>query len=427
MKKSENEYRLNLQHPRNPRKFIAVDKILIPKDKNDDRDDTLISELAELFILCGQLEPILVQRLRRPEHGKKYALIAGAHRLDGLKYNGVEKADCIVFEGNELQTRLAAVAENLWRRKLTVLKRSELYAEYFQIMRQKVSGQVVRKPGRPTGGIAAVARALPTIARSEEARRKILSRALKIAALSPEAKLKAREAGFDDNEHALLEIAKTNNPKIQLKKVSELEQNIKKPNLGGGRVATSAVKSSNLTLQSPMLPNGGKNHQNPAQTPVNASKPHQETSLEQLESIWKEHGQKLWENTPFETRKGFIDQLRRAKCKAKIDVCDFIKDVFYGRSKIQKKQLFALASKRGVSKTALTSTLKDLGFKSTKVGRGHYAPWYFTNPDRNAESQLPSITDKELKAVLEAQQKSEDQKTQELDNSSWTYDSYYDL
>jgi ParB-like chromosome segregation protein Spo0J len=426
MKKSENDVHQEL--PRNARKFLAVDKILIPRDKDGDLDPALVSELAESFKLSSQLAPILVRRLKRREHGKRYVLVAGAHRLTALTYIGAEKADCILVMGNETQARLAALAENLWRKNLTVLKRSELLAEYWQTVRLKVSGQVGQKPGRPTGGIAAVARALPALGRSEEARRKIISRSLKIAALSPEAKVKAKEAGFENNERALLTIAKSNNRKAQLKKVSELQQNIEKPNLVPGHSATSAVKSSGPKLQSPLQLKGGEHQQELASKPNNAAEPHQETSLEQLEMLWKEQGcQKLWANTPFETRERFIEQLRRAKCKAKLDVCDFIKNVSYGRSKVQKKQLFALATTKGISKKTLTSTLKDLGFKSKRVGRGHYATWYFTNPNRDAESQLPSISNKELKAALEAKQKRATQETPELDNSSETYDSYYDL
>jgi ParB-like chromosome segregation protein Spo0J len=171
-------------HRRNKRKLIAIERILIPKEMSDALDQTLVSELAESFNVSTLLEPILVRYLDHNKHGRRYALVAGAHRLAALGYIGAQKADCILVEGNDSEIRLAGLAENLWRKNLTVLDRSVLLAEYFQLMQQGVSGQVVRKPGRPMGGIAAVGRALPSIGRSEEARRKIMSRALKIAALS---------------------------------------------------------------------------------------------------------------------------------------------------------------------------------------------------------------------------------------------------
>lgn len=423
MRKSENKCDdLRRESPRNVRKFLAVDKILIPRDKDGDLNSTLVSELAKSFKLSSQLEPILVRRLKRREHGKRYVLVAGAHRLEALKYIGAEKADCILVKGNETQARLAALAENLWRQNLTVLQRSELLAEYWRTIRLKVSGQVVRKLGRPTSGVAAVARALPALGRSEEARRKILSRALRIAALSPEAKLKAKEAGFENNERALLRIAKAGNRKAELKKIAELTQGGGMSNVVSRNSAAATNQSGNLQIQQSTKPAGSKRGQAPKT--INVAGSLQETSFDQLEKFWDGGGRKLWANTPFETRERFINQLHRAKCKAKVDVCDFIKSIFYGRSKVQKKQLFALAATKGLSKKALTRTLKDLAFKSKRVGRGYDATWYFINPNRDAESQLPSISNTELKAALEAEQKSAALETENVENSAEPSDIY---
>ncbi len=416
MRKSENEYDDHHQElHRNARKFIGVDKILIPKDKDDELDGTLVSELAESFKLSSQLEPILVRRLKRPEHGKKYVLIAGAHRLEALKYNGAQKADCIVVEGNETQARLAAVAENLWRKNLTVLQRAELLKQYYEIMREKVSGQLVRKPGRPPAGIAAVGRALPAIARSEEARRKILSRALKVAALTPEAKSKAKEAGLDNNERALLTIAKASNRKAQLKKIAELTQ-------GGGmpkvvsRSAAATNQSGNPKIQQPNKPPGSNRGQAPETSNVAGSQ-QQETSLDQLEKFWDGGGRALWAYTRFETRERFLNELRRAKCKATVDVCKFIKDVLYGRRKVEKQQLYALAAAKGISKKALRDVIQGWGIKSKRVGQRHETIWYFMNPDRDWKEGIPLIKDQELKEALDSEQERVAPKPQDSEDS----------
>jgi ParB/RepB/Spo0J family partition protein len=118
--RDQNERRVGKHDEESSRKklkFLAVDRILIPKDKDADLDSTLVSELAESFKLSGQLEPILVQRLPHREHGKRYVLVAGAHRLEALKITGARKADCLLVEGNETQFRLAALAENLCPKK----------------------------------------------------------------------------------------------------------------------------------------------------------------------------------------------------------------------------------------------------------------------------------------------------------------------
>jgi hypothetical protein len=109
-------------------------------------------------------------------------------------------------------------------------------------------------------------------------------------------------------------------------------------------------------------------------------------------------------------------------------VCKFISDVFYGRLKVQKQRLFALAAAKGVSKKALTTAMKDLGFKSKRVGRGHGAIWNFINPDPDASSQLRLISNKELEAAVEGEQESAARETENSEDSSGINDSnYYDL
>lgn len=70
----------------------------------------------------------------------------------------------------------------------------------------KVSAEVRQKPlGRPPGGMSAAARDLGVPRQS-------LQRATKIAALSPEARAAACEAGLDGNQSALLKAAKEKSP-----------------------------------------------------------------------------------------------------------------------------------------------------------------------------------------------------------------------
>ena len=86
----------------------------------------------------------------------------------------------------------------------------------------EISGQHVQKlPGRPQSGNAKAARELPLEGKSVEARRKSIERAANIAAISPDAKAAAKEQGLDDNQRALLLIAKEL-PEDQVRMVTTL-------------------------------------------------------------------------------------------------------------------------------------------------------------------------------------------------------------
>jgi phage replication-related protein YjqB (UPF0714/DUF867 family) len=85
-------------------------------------------------------------------------------------------------------------AENLHRAELTKLERDEHIAEWVKLTGEKL-GQVVQvsaKGGRGIeGGISKAARELPVSGDTDEAKRKNVERALKIAGLSDEAKAAA--------------------------------------------------------------------------------------------------------------------------------------------------------------------------------------------------------------------------------------------
>lgn len=89
--------------------------------------------------------------------------------------------------------------------QLTVQERAEHIAEWVRITGDREAAQVgphkPRKAGQQPGGINAAVRDLG-ITRQEA------QRADKIAKLSPEAKEAAREAGIDDNQSALLRVAR---------------------------------------------------------------------------------------------------------------------------------------------------------------------------------------------------------------------------
>jgi ParB-like chromosome segregation protein Spo0J len=150
-------------------------------------------------------------------------LIYGHHRLEAAKRLGWRWITCLVLDVNDVDAELTEISENLHRAELSVLQRDEQIARWIELTTVKSEDDVSRqpdakpekaKPGRPEGGVRSAARDLNI---SEPDAR----RAVKVAALSPEAKAAAVEAGLDDNRSALLEAAKETEPEKQVAALRE--------------------------------------------------------------------------------------------------------------------------------------------------------------------------------------------------------------
>lgn len=152
----------------------------------------------------GKLLPPLTVR-RRKDGG--YYLIAGFHRLKAALNLKREEVDVIIVDCDEEEAEGIEIRENLERAELTVLER----AHHIDLLsklesRKHISAQVAQadvytKGGRPKSGDSLVARQLG-ITRDD------VRRNVKIASITLEAKKAAIEAGIDNNQTALLEIAK---------------------------------------------------------------------------------------------------------------------------------------------------------------------------------------------------------------------------
>lgn len=62
--------------------------------------------------------------------------------------------------------------------------------------------------------------------------------------------------------------------------------------------------------------------------------------------VWKENGRADWAYLPAYDSERFIEHIRRAKLKARV-VVKFIQDVFRGREKVSKQDLFGIAAMHG--------------------------------------------------------------------------------
>jgi hypothetical protein len=128
--------------------------------------------------------------------------------------------------GGDADTRMAEIELILDHAAMHLLEKCALVAEWIHHAEASVSvfGHFDQKAqgGRPEGGVARAARALPVPGKTTEARRKFIERALKIDGIWPEAKSAARAAGFDDVQKALLDVAAERSPEAQLAKVREI-------------------------------------------------------------------------------------------------------------------------------------------------------------------------------------------------------------
>jgi ParB-like chromosome segregation protein Spo0J len=371
-------------------KWIRVSDILVPKDC-DAVDEKTVSAIAESIPVFGLLHPIAV---RRTPDG--IVLVAGAHRLEAMKRVGLKKIPCILVEGDGTDAKMVRLGENLFRKTVSVLRRAEGLVEYIRLASARVSGQPVRKckPGRPPSGIARAARELPLFSRSEEARRKIIERAIKIDKITPEAKQAAKTARLANNQAALLKIAEASGAKAQLSVAAELAAvlgTLKVKNGAASRKAKDVVKKTKADDVSDRV-DGAIN----------------KTTFDEMVALWNSECGAKWANLPIPDRKKFVEMILRAKCRAQADAVRLLKDALYGREKILKPDLLALAERQGLVKGRVMKAVKALGYKTKRKGSDPRSPWFVINRGQDWKNQLPAISNEEVAAAANVQRDHED-------------------
>ena len=205
-----------------------------------------VREIAESMARSGQRHAITVRRV-----GDQIMLVTGRHRLEGAKVLGWPDIEAEFIAGDDIDAQLWEIAENLFRAELTVLERAEHVAKYVELIALKV-GQAdhpVAGGKQPSDkGISRAARELPLAAKSEEARRKEIGRALKVNAIYPEAKAAAKAAGLDTNRSALLKVANEPTAELQVKKTNEIVAGKASKQLANA--AQASDKGSNASIKS---------------------------------------------------------------------------------------------------------------------------------------------------------------------------------
>lgn len=208
----------------------------IRKNLNEDTVRELMASIQRL----GLRQPPTI-RIEVDGRGRETAiLVAGLHRVEACRRLGLEVIDCWKFHGDETDARLWEIAENLHRAELTVQERADHVAAWVKLAELQSGhlvhneskqadgevGQVVQPHIRSHGraldlGISKAARELPIPGPSEDAKRKSVERAIKIAGIAPEAKKAAAAAGLANNQKALLTVAQAE-PEQQTRVVEEI-------------------------------------------------------------------------------------------------------------------------------------------------------------------------------------------------------------
>ena len=184
------------------------DEIDIPPHRMRELNPDKARELAESIKKIGQLSPIIVR-----ETGHGVELVTGLHRMEAVRILGDRHVTAFVVKCDDIEARKAEIAENLHRAELTVQERADHIAEWVKLTDETVKAQVAplepHKRGRPDQGINSAVRELG-IDRTEA------QRAVKIASIEPEAKAAAKDAGLDNNQSALMRVAKEKTAEAQL-------------------------------------------------------------------------------------------------------------------------------------------------------------------------------------------------------------------
>jgi len=205
---------------------IWISDVTIPEGRRK-VDDEAVKQLAQSIEQIGLVHPITVVRkggtgitIKSRERVRgKYVLVAGLHRLEAFKKLGKDRIPAVIMSLTYRKRRLWEIAENLHRAELTVQERSDLIAEWVELVKQNKAAQLA-----PPGGKQQREEGIRAASRELGLKRREVQRAVKIAGITPEAKRIAFDIGFDDNQSKLLQIAIEKTPKLQVAKAQELAQ-----------------------------------------------------------------------------------------------------------------------------------------------------------------------------------------------------------
>jgi ParB/RepB/Spo0J family partition protein len=182
--------------------------------------------IADSMNKIGLKTPITVRKCRTG-----IRLVAGLHRLEAAKLLGLKKIDAFQQPGSKNDASLWEDSENLHRAELTVLERADRIERWRKATRKKAKVAQAARPGGRQPKDAGITKTAKKCGFSRDE----VSRAKKIAHISPKVKAKVKNLGLADNQTALLAIAKAPTPKAQRAKLKAI---VKRKNAPRRKAAT---------------------------------------------------------------------------------------------------------------------------------------------------------------------------------------------
>ena len=210
-----------------------------------------------------------------------------------------------------------------------------------------------------------------------------MQRAKRIASIKSDAKKAAIEARLDNNQSALLKIAKGKGAKAQIRAISGLSK--KTANAEGER-----------SIKKDESPKAGRNSHEHGRREEKESVP--ETTIEQLTALWREHFLNTsWGANDSCYARGFYQDDQALTSQARIDVVEFVQNVFLGREKSSRMILYALAERQGFSKKQVRKVLRGVMYKQKKQPRSEGKRWFYLNRNKDWKEEIPVVTVAELR------------------------------
>ena len=198
-------------------KSVSVDAVKVVGTRrplNDERVHALEASIQQI----GLKTPITVRKLN-----DELILVAGLHRLDAARRLQWKTIPCFTIEGDETESRLWKIAENLYRAELTVLERAEHIDELRALILQKAKAKV-GQVAPPRGGAQPKDAGINRTAEALGFTREEIRRSMEISGISAEAKAEARKLGLDDNQGALLRISRLPTSEVQLLALKQIDE-----------------------------------------------------------------------------------------------------------------------------------------------------------------------------------------------------------
>ena len=354
--------------------LVPIADVTIPEGFAEAAPDPVsLENIAVSIRTFGLIHPIAVRKqLFAFGTRQTTILIAGRSRLEAYKKLGEQQIPCTFFPDDEVGARFVRFSENLCRAHKTTLEEADEIKQLVEFSEQNglgPFGQNVLKKGRPLGRAAKAAKLLPVRGKTEDARRKKIERALTISeGIYPQYREEIREFGLDNDQFALLEIARADQPFDKHKAIQRLRRR-------KSRKASSAERMSEALSDS------------------------ERAEYEDILSAWERSSEfrTIWRRADQQLRERFINEVLRGSSGVEYgETMNLVKRAFEGRRSILVRDLLRLGMRYGFSKKSMRTVVRTLGYQKKRGSLNRHEPWSYMNTNPNWKEQLCVIRSSEF-------------------------------